>query len=338
MKLKFLFGLIMLWSPACCCQTQNVFKHDVKSKSKPWTFEPKVKAADQFAFAIIGDLNSGERAGVFEVAAEQINLLKPELVLSIGDLIEGGTEDTVVLKKEFDSFDQRVAKTGAPFFHVGGNHDLTNATMQKFWEERYGRKYYHFIYKNVLFLMLNSEDYNEKRMEEIFVARKRAIELLDSGKTELANKSAYFQMPERMTGEISDRQSDYFEKVIKQNPTVKWTFILMHKPVWKREAAGNLSRIEKALTGRNYSVINGHLHEYSYSQKENHDYIMIATTGGGQKAESKNAFDHIMWVTMTEKGPSIANLRLDGILDKEAKIPLNGEKYCFQASKCEPKK
>jgi hypothetical protein len=131
-----IIGLLTHFSNA-----QILFKHDVKSKVTPWTYEPKGKAADQFSFAIIGDLNSGERTGVFEVATEQINLLKPELVLSIGDLIEGGTEDTVLLKKQFDLFDQRMSKSGAPFFHLGGNHDLTNATMQKFWATRYGRTY-----------------------------------------------------------------------------------------------------------------------------------------------------------------------------------------------------
>lgn len=334
MKTNFIFAVAILFNLGVVFEGRAQFQHDVKSKRTPWSYEPAKETPDGFAFAIISDLNSGERAGVFEVATEQINLLKPEFVLSIGDLIDGGTEDTVQLKKQFDSFDQRASKMGAPFFHVGGNHDLTNLTMRKYWEGRYGRRYYHFVYKNVLFLMVDSEDYGEKRMQEIYVARKRAIELLDSGKNEQANKSIYFQMPERVTGEISENQSDYFEKAIKQNSNVRWTFILMHKPVWKKEGVGSLSRIEKALEKRNFTVINGHLHEYSYAQKANHDYIILGTTGGGQKPESKNAFDHIMWVTLTKSGPSIANLKLEGILDKEGKIPLNGEKYCYQASQC----
>jgi predicted phosphodiesterase len=339
--MKTNFILITVISTSLCFFFESraqQFKHDVKSKNTPWTYEPAKKSNDQFAFAVISDLNSGERTGVFEVAVEQINLLKPQFVLSIGDLIDGGTEDSLLLKKQFDSFDQRAGKMGAPFFHVGGNHDLTNLTMRKYWEKRYGRRYYHFVYNNVLFLMADSEDYEEKRIQEIYVARKRAIELLDSGKNEQANKSAYFQMPERMTGEISDRQSEYFEKAIRQNPNVRWTFVLMHKPVWRKEGRGSLSRIEKALETRNFTVINGHLHEYSYTQKNNHDYIMLGTTGGGQKPESKNAFDHLLWVTITNNGPAIANLKLAGILDKEGKIPLNGEKYCFQASQCEEQK
>jgi len=338
MKINFILAIAVSTSLCLNLETRAQFKHDVKTKTTPWTSEPTKSATDQFAFAIISDLNSGERAGVFEVAVEQINLLKPQFVLSIGDLIEGGTEDTLQLKKEYDSFDQRAKKMGAPFFHVGGNHDLTNLTMRNYWEKRYGRRYYHFVYNNILFLMVDSEDYGEKRFQEIFVARKRALELLDSGKNEQANKSVYFQMPERMTGEISDKQSEYFEKAIKQNPNVRWTFILMHKPVWKKEGAGSLSRIEKALEARNFTVINGHLHEYSYTQKNNRDYIMLGTTGGGQKPDSKNAFDHLMWVTITNDGPSVANLKLGGILDKTGKIPLDGEKYCYQASQCAEQK
>jgi len=46
------------------------------------------------------------------------------------------------------------------------------------------------------------------------------------------------------------------------------------------------------------------------------------------------AFDHFTMVTMTDDGPSIANLRLDGVLDKYGAIPLNGDTLCFQASTC----
>jgi 3',5'-cyclic AMP phosphodiesterase CpdA len=313
---------------------KNYFQHDIIGNNTPWSYLPGNTPGERFSFAVIGDLNSGERAGVLEVAVEQLNLLHPDFILTIGDLVEGGTEDTLQLKKEYDHFDQRMSKATAPVFHLGGNHDLTNPVMRKYWEQRYGKRYYHFIYKNVLFLVLDPEDYPEERMWKIYKARKRALELLDSGKLELAQLTEYYRMPERATGEISDTQSAYFEKITSDHPSVRWTFVLMHKPVWQRSGKGGFQRIETALSGKKFTVLNGHQHKYSYTERNQHDYIMLATTGGGQDAKSDRAFDHILFATVSDSVPSLANLRLDGILNKKGQIPLDGEKFCFQASRC----
>ncbi|MDL5047096.1 metallophosphoesterase [Oscillatoria amoena NRMC-F 0135] len=325
---------ILLLVVLACTTKPVVFVHDSGTRSYPWNHEPTGKGTDHFSFAIIGDLHSGERLGIFEIAVEQLNLLQPDLVLSVGDLVAGGTEDTTELQKQFDLFDARAHKLKAPFFHVVGNHDITNMTMRNYWEERYGRRYYHFLYRDVLFLVMDSEDYSAERMQQIFEARAEAIKVLDGPHPENARQMEYFKMQERATGEIGAEQSAYFEKVIAANPEVRWTFLLMHKPVWKREGDGNLAKIETSLGNRNYTVVNGHFHDYSYTQKNGMDYIMVATTSGGQNPLSQNAFDHIVWITMDESGPSIANLRLDGILNKEGKIPLGGDSLCFQASRC----
>ena len=330
--LRILFAALLLL--VSCIDKPNHFVHDVTQAPYPWTMEPPERKDDKFTFAIIGDLHSGEREGVFEVAIEQLNMLRPEFVLSVGDLIDGGTEDTLTLKKQFDFFDQRAARLNAPFFHVVGNHDITNMTMRKYWEQRYGKRYYHFVYKNVLFLVIDSEDYNETRMREIFEARAEAIEVLDGPNPELARQMDYFKMTERSTGTVGDEQSAYFEKVIASYPDARWTFLFMHKPVWRREGEGNLSRIETALATRNYTLINGHLHEYIYTQRNERDYIMAATTSGGQNPLLENAFDHLMLVTIDNEGPTIANLRMDGILDKTGEIPHGGDSLCFQASRC----
>lgn len=325
--------LTLLLLLAACMESH--FKHDIEGDAKPWTSPPAPSSEGHVTFAIIGDLNSGYRPGVLEIAAQQLSMLKPKFILSIGDLIEGGTEDSTKLKKQYDELDTRVAKAEAPFFHVGGNHDLTSPKTRKFWENHFGRRYYHFVYENILFLVVDSEDYTEKRLTEIFHARNRAIELLDSGKTALAMKTEYFAMPERVTGEVSDTQSAYFEKVIAENPDVRWTFVFMHKPVWQREGPGNLARIEAALSQRNYTLFNGHFHKYGYTERNGKDYIMMGTTGGGQDKTSKNAFDHITLVTIAQDQPSILNIRLEGMLDKTGQVPLGGDTVCFQAWGCD---
>ncbi len=329
----------LLFLIVCCATpriTHNPFTHSINQLSKPWTHDRFDDAKDKFSFAIISDLYGGERPGIIEVALEQLNILRPEFVMSVGDLIDGGTEDREQLTNEWELFDKKVSQLRAPFFHVGGNHDLTNVTMRHIWQERYAHRYYHFIYKDVLFLILDSEDYEEDRMQEIYKARAIAIEILDGDQPDEAVKSEYFKMPERRTGEISIEQSTYFEKVIADNSNVKWTMIFMHKPVWMREDNGGLGQIEQALGTRPYSVINGHFHTYGHTDKNSRDYITLGTTGGSQNDQSDMAFDHITWVTMTSAGPSIANLKLEGILDKYGRVPAGGDKLCFQASACTP--
>jgi len=46
----------------------------------------------------------------------------------------------------------------APFCYVPGNHDDSNAVMAEVGEQRLGRDDYHLVYRDVLFLMLNSEE------------------------------------------------------------------------------------------------------------------------------------------------------------------------------------
>jgi len=327
-----LAGTVLMTSCLSREQEQSSFMHDLDPGPQPWSHQNFDQGKDQFTFAIISDLNGGERPGVFDVAVEQINMLRPEFIMSVGDLIDGGTEDRVQLGLEWDRFDSRAQKARAPFFYVGGNHDLTNVTMREVWAERLGSRYYHFTYKNVLFLVLDSEDFTPERMQEVYVARAEAIQVLEGDNPEQANDMEYFHMEERRTGQLREEQIQYFEKVLAEHLDVRWTFLFMHKPVWK--ANGGFTRLESALGQRGYTVFNGHEHNYSYTERNGRDYIMLGTTGGGQDASLETSFDHIILVSLIGNQPEIANLRLDGVLNKKARIPGNGELLCFQASKC----
>ena len=289
----------------------------------------------KFTFAVFSDLHGGERERVFEIAVAQLSLLRPELIVSVGDLTDGGTEDREKLTREWNSFDRRAGEAAAPVFYVGGNHDLTNQTMRDFWAERYGSRYYYFIYKNVLFLVLDTEDYTHDRMREIYLARAAYIEVLEGDQPEKALEMEYYRMPEHVTGEVGTAQSTYFQKVIADPPDVRWSILFMHKPVWRRDDEPEFSAIESALSDRPYTVFNGHFHSYSHTVKNGRDYITLGTTGGAQSAEGSMSFDHVTLVTVTDDRPSIANLKLEGILDKTGHIPLDGDSLCFQASRCQ---
>ncbi len=112
----------------------------------PWTHLDLVNDPENFQFAIVTDRTGGHRAGVFPDAMGKLNLLQPEFVLSVGDLIEGYSGDRSVLDTEWDEFIGFVEELDMPFFYLPGNHDISNPVMAEVWEERFGRSYYHFVY------------------------------------------------------------------------------------------------------------------------------------------------------------------------------------------------
>lgn len=314
-------GFLLL--PVACREAQTespVFVHDLPEGPWPWTDTEFGPGKSEFTFAIISDLNGGERPGVFRRAVKQLNRLGPDFVLSVGDLIDGGTEDTLVLREQWDFFEKRAGELEMPFFYLGGNHDLTNVRMREFWSERFGPRYYHFLYRDVLFLMLDSEDYTQRRMGEIYQARDTALRVIRGELGGKYEETTYFAMPERDHGAMGAEQLDYFEDVLRKYPDVRWTFVLMHKPLWKREGEKGLQPLENALRGRDYTVINGHYHKLSHRKRNGMDYIILGTTGGSQDPSDSTAFDHISLVRMDDP-PVITHLKMDGILQADGSLP-----------------
>ncbi|MFM1879321.1 MAG: hypothetical protein RLZZ241_2187 [Bacteroidota bacterium] len=316
------FGILFVLLFGCEQATTNktAFKHNLDSENLPWNAENFEPDASEFTFGIISDLNGGERPGIFSRAVAQLNQLDPDFVLSVGDLIDGGTEDTLVLKAQWDSFDSRARKLNMPFFYAGGNHDLSNMKMRKFWENRIGARYYHFLYKDVLFMVLDSEDYTEARFQEMFIARDSALKILNGSIPGKYENSTYYNMPERTHGAMSKIQFEYFSKVLQDHPNVRWTFVLMHKPLWLRDDTQGLGPLEARLNGRNYTVINGHLHRISYQKRQGMDYLMLGTTGGSQTPGDSAVFDHVSLVRMKNE-PIITHLKLEGILQTDGSLP-----------------
>ena len=69
-----------------------------------------------FQFAIVTDRTGGHRPGVFLDGVQKLNLLQPEFVMSVGDLIEGYTEDTAKLNWDCNQFTGYIDSFDMPFF------------------------------------------------------------------------------------------------------------------------------------------------------------------------------------------------------------------------------
>ncbi|MDJ0938420.1 MAG: metallophosphoesterase family protein [Woeseiaceae bacterium] len=313
---------------------RGIFVSNVTDAATPWNHDDFDADDDKFTFAVFSDLTGGERDRVFDVAMAQLNLLRPELIVNVGDLIEGDSETEEGLHAEWDTFDDRAMAARAPIFYMGGNHDLTGEMLRDVWRERHGRTYYQFIYKDVLFLVLDTEDNTAERIAYMQKVRNEAIEVAETEGWDAFEETEYANLPERSYGNITAEQADHFLRVLEAEDDVRWTFLLMHKPAWEREGEEQFARIEAALADRPYTVFHGHVHAYGYQQRNGRDYIRLATTGGSQIPERGRSMDHVTLVTVDDDGVDIANLLLSGILDKTGKIPLNGDEICFEVAVC----
>lgn len=246
----------------------------------PWT-HLNVQAAEDEAlrFAIVADRTGGHQPGVFEDAVTAINRLRPELTVSVGDLTERGRDE------EWAEVTAMTARLDGPFFYVPGNHDLYSGGADT-WRQRFGRSYYHFVYKNVLFLCLNTNDYDR-----------------DAGVL------------------ITDAQVDYVRAALAENPDVRWTFVFQHHPLWNygpehRGLQNQWLDIEQLLQGRNYTAIAGHEHKYHALQRFGMDYITLCTTGGYNPGGGAQVgmMHHVTWVTVDGNSPpTIVNIEVDAI-------------------------
>ncbi|MCB9260688.1 MAG: metallophosphoesterase [Ignavibacteriales bacterium] len=277
--MKIIFVLIFFVS-SLIAQDKN-FDSNISTEKKPWSHLDFYNNPDNFQFAIVSDNTGGSRKGIFEKSIGKVNLLMPEFVMCVGDLIQGYTQDTMQIKKEWDEFNSLIENLKPPFFYLPGNHDITNNVMQKEWEKRYGRRYYHFVYKNVLFITMDSNDDDDYS--------------------------------------ITTEQRDYVIQSLKDNPEVRWTFLFFHHPIWKYDTNNRFQEIEEELAKRKFTVFAGHEHHYIHQERNDRNYYVLGTTGGGSalRGHRFGEFDHITWLTLTDDGPVFANLELDGIHDHD---------------------
>ncbi len=257
--------------------------------AQPWTDVPVQDDPERFHFAIVSDRTGAARPGVFAGAMPKINLLEPAFVVSVGDLIEGYTDNQAQLDREWNEIESFVDQLDAPFFYTPGNHDMNNEVMANTWAQRFGPSYYHFLYKDVLFVVLNSELFGMVGSPDIPVP-------------------GPWKQSEQM---------HFIAQVLTQHPSPRWTIVLLHQPLWDTpEIDEDWLRVEELLGRRNYTVFAGHYHQYNLVQRNDRKFITLATTGGGSglRGAAYGEFDQVAWVTMSEEGPQVANLVLDGIL------------------------
>jgi hypothetical protein len=289
---KRYFAFIVFALSSGCAGGPAPIHVDAPAAAAPWTHLDAADDPDDFRFVVLGDRTGGHREGVFGRAIEAARLVRPAFVLSVGDLVEGNITDPQQLESMWAEFEALVAPLEAPFFHAPGNHDYSNEVMARDWTRRFGPSFYRFRYKDVLFLVLNSELFSS------FNTPGHAVE----------------------GGATQEDQLRFVERALDEGSDARWTFVLMHQPLWVvPETLDAWEHVETLLGDRPYTVLAGHFHSYQKQLRNGREYIILGTAGGASRLRGvdRGEFDHLALVTMTDAGPVLANLMLDGVHDAD---------------------
>jgi hypothetical protein len=290
---------------------------------KPWTDKEFGGGPDEFQFAVVGDRTGGANVqGTFALAMGQLNLLKPEFVINVGDIIEGYAADEAELIGMWEEAEALVGMLEMPFFYTRGNHDVSFPGGKEMWVERRGPGYYSFVYKDVLFLVLDSEDSPRPEPPPDMLEKIKLYEKLQTEDPARAREMlAEFMSNEAIVAalgqpvEFPEAQLAWIEQTLAAHPNVRWTFLFMHEPTWENPS-DSFNQIEGFLEDRDYTFVAGHLHYYDYDYIDGRDHITMGPAGASWHHDGEGNVDHIMWVTMTADGPQIGNIALKGVFDR----------------------
>jgi len=266
----------------------------------PYTAKDHLDDPQEFHFAIIPDREGDERPGFFGKTMQALNLLRPEFTICVGDLVAGayGYPDvparTAAMNKQWDVAEAFIDQLDMRFYYVVGNHDINvgwpcsreaHDVSKRVWQERHGeRTYYDFMVKGCHFVCLDSMEGRDGRMP--------------------------------VQG-ITDEQYAWALKAIREHADARWTFIFMHMPLdWSSD---KWLAFEREINALDYTVFCGDWHNHVKAVRHGKNYYMIGTCGGCfdygvvQDDLRYGIMDSITWVTVTNKGPVVANLQLSGI-------------------------
>jgi len=267
-----------------------------------------------FSFAVFGDRTGGPDAGVaiLAEAVDEVNVIGPDLVMTVGDLIQGYNRAEQWLEQAAE-FKGIMGKLDMPWFPVAGNHDIYWRGANRPAEEHEGRYemifgplWYAFKHKDCWFVVLYTDEADPATGERNF------------------NKAASQKM--------SPEQLAWLKQTLQHTAQAKHVFVFLHHPRWLGGKYGDdWQRVHKVLAaaGNVSAVFAGHIHQMKYSgERDGIEYFALATVGGHQIGDVAEAgfLHHYDLVTVRDDGISIASLPVGTVTDpRKITVQLSAE-------------
>ncbi len=230
---------------------------------------------DAFVFGVFGDRTGGPPEGIrfLKQAVKDTNLFEPDLVMTVGDLIQGynTTESWIPQMKEYKSV---MSKLICPWFPVAGNHDIywrgpnkPAGEHESNYEMHFGPLWYAFQHKKCWFIVLYSDEGNP-------ATGLKAIHEPESQK-------------------MSPEQFEWLNETLKKTKDAMHVFVFLHHPRWIGKNYGDdWDKVHRALvkSGNVSAVFGGHIHRMRYDgPRDGIEYVTLATVGGGQSGIAPKA-------------------------------------------------
>lgn len=256
-----------------------------------------------FSFVVFGDRTGGPSVGVSVLAdaVRDVNLLEPDFVITVGDLIEGYNQ-TAGWMKQMREYRAVMDNLLCPWFPVAGNHDIywrgsepkPPGEHEGRYETHFGPLWYAFEHKNCWFIVLYTDEGNPETGEKTF------------GKPECQRMS-----PEQLA---------WLEATLERTKDADHVFAFMHHPRWLGGQYGeDWDKVHTLLesAGNVTAAFAGHIHRMNYVKRDSIEYVTLATTGGHQSGYVPDAgwLHHYHVVTVREKQVAMAALPVGEVLD-----------------------
>ena len=276
--------VMCLWTSLAYCGPRAVSTPRQLSEIAGWKGAAP-KDDNSFTFVVISDRTGRHLEGAWATAIEKVNLLQPDFVITVGDLIEGYTDEKNTILKQWEDFEELTNKFQAPFFYCPGNHDVTNDVMLEIYRKRHGvnaKSYYSFDYRNCHFVVLDSQ--TATRLEP-----------------------------------FADEQFEWLAKDIAAATSAEHVLVFYHHPLWNRSKLWN--RMRSILPADKTTIFSGHEHKLSFKEADGIPSYTLsasaATSGIENTIRIMGEFLMVAQVTVNNGKLNVALLPIDDILSVE---------------------
>ncbi len=243
-----------------------------------WSQSPVSVPSRPIHFVVIGDRTGGHQPGIYEQIVGEIGRLKPDFAVTVGDQIEGYTDDTVQLAKQWAEYFAIIKPLPMPVFLTPGNHDITSDAALPVFRAVVGEPYRSFDRDGMHFIILDNSRWES-------------------------------------SAELPKEEIDWLARDLALHADAPEKFVFFHKPFWYNSVALGKPDILHSLfimygvTG----VFSGHFHQYFSGKYDGILYTAAGSSGASAEDDPSGLGYHFLWVTVDSEGVSISPVKLGGV-------------------------